>query len=148
MAHNYLGVGNNPCGESEDFWNSFDEYWNECGGWYEEQKITKEEFKQFPLSNGFNKGDIIVLYSKNHLEVGDVIVFWASWSPHREPVIHRIVKENGSTFRTKGDHNAGADPTISEDEVIGKAWLRIPWLGWVKIWFVQAMQGLLYIIGG
>ena len=34
---------------------SFDEFWNMCGAWYQEQvSITKEQFSQYNFKNGFN----------------------------------------------------------------------------------------------
>ena len=67
-----------------------------------------------------------------------------------QPIIHRVVKtwqEDGDYFyQTKGDHNsesiAGSlgETKISEDRVYGKGVLRIPYLGWVKILFVNAVQ--------
>lgn len=125
------------CGHSylEDRHVNFDVYWQECGGWYENINISKEEFRDYPLHNGFNKGDIIVLYSKKNIEQGDVIVFWGN---HPEPIIHRIVQENAQGYITKGDHNAISDQGITANQqVVGKALFKIPLLGWVKILFVE-----------
>src|SRR3989344_799056 len=36
---------------------NFDRYWDICGEWYEDRGITKDQFKTFPLKNGFSKGD-------------------------------------------------------------------------------------------
>ncbi len=125
----------------------FDFYWDTCGNWYENKDISKEEFDDFPLSNGFNTGDIIVLRGSEaeNIVVGDVIVFYAT---RDYPVIHRVVdvEESGDEriFTTKGDHNEGIGPddrNISQDQIIGKASLRIPYLGWVKLgahWLVHA----------
>lgn len=116
---------------------NFDTYWDECGEWYEGRNISKEEFSEFPLSNGFNKGDIIVLYSKKNVEVGDVIVFWAN---RPEPIIHRVVDVNEldqTQFLTKGDNNGREDGWSLEERVIGKALFKIPMLGWIKILFTE-----------
>jgi len=124
---------------------SFNEYWDICGSWYENKQITKEDFKGFPLSHGFNKGDIIILLGKNpkNLKIGDIIVFQ---SFKTEPIIHRIIAINdtpaGRLFTTKGDHNPDSgfiDRNIAENQVIGRAYLRIPYLGYVKIWFVELL---------
>jgi signal peptidase I len=60
------------------------------------------------------------------------------------PIIHRVVdiKKMGEiyTFVTKGDHNSAADPLVDQKYVIGKAVLRIPLLGWIKIGFVRLIQ--------
>ena len=129
-------------------------YWNECGNWYSSNvNITKAEFEKFIFRNGFNKGDIIVLKGKppEKINVGDVIVFR---NKRPDPIIHRVVKKwkfNGKYyFQTKGDHNSDSTKTnildeknISQDDVIGRASLRIPYLGWIKIAFV----GFLRLIG-
>ena len=126
---------------------SFDNWWNGQERWYLNQNISKEQFAKFNFKNGFNKGDIMILYGKKpaNIEVGDVIVFK---SQRPDPIIHRVVKKwkiNGEYyFQTKGDHNAdsiksvGLDETnINQDMLLGNAVVRIPLLGYIKIWFAQ-----------
>lgn len=141
------------CGKLFDGKVSFkaDDFWNECGSWYAaNSEITKEQFLNFPLRNGFNKGDIIILKGKlpEKINVGDIIVFW---SPKKDPIIHRVIKkwEEAGTyyFQTKGDHNPGMIKTtfldetkISEEQLIGYAYFRIPMLGFIKIWFVELID--------
>ena len=135
------------CGEIYDSRGKLDieEWWGVCGKWYEENtNITLEEFKQFPLKDGFNKGDIIFLRGPKNLEVGDVIVF-PSGKDH--PIIHRIISMNESNIKTKGDNNPGLirdsqldEARINPDTVIGKAYGKIPYLGYVKIWFTQLIE--------
>ena len=128
----------------------FDTFWEECGDFYRMQDINKNEFSEFPMKNGFNTGDIIVLFGKKpeKLKIGDVIVFKAN---QPDPIIHRIIKiwnENGEYhFQTKGDHNAESisyqrvyEVDITEDRIIGKAVLRIPYLGYIKIWFMDLLK--------
>ena len=57
-------------------------------------KITKEEFQNFKFKNGFNTGDIMILYKPKpeNMKVGDTMVFSTSTRP--DPIIHRIVKIN------------------------------------------------------
>ena len=150
MEHDlYEGV---ICGQSfSEFPNGFDSYWNICGYWYEDMNVTKEEFEEFPIHNGFNRGDIIVLWraDSTNTEVGDIIVFQG---PKPQPIIHRVVdtwtveNEIGELeyfYHTKGDHNKdsfGGDMgelEISEDRIYGKALFKIPYLGWVKIGFAE-----------
>jgi len=117
---------------------------------YSEFDITKEQFLEFKFKDGFNKGDIIVLKSRDpeKINVGDVIVFRSITS---DPIIHRVIRKwqqnNVYYFQTKGDHNsqsvksASLDETkISQDAVIGKAVLRIRYLGWIKIAFVGLLK--------
>lgn len=135
------------CGQRlPQFKDSFDNYWEVCGSWYENNDITKEQFKKFPLSNGFDKGDVIILWraNPNNLEVGDILIFQGD---KPQPVIHRVIhiwQENDETFyQTKGDHNTNsiAEPLeetrISQQRIFGQGVLRIPYFGWIKILFVD-----------
>jgi signal peptidase I len=122
----------------------FDSWWQQQGGWYVERDIDKETFHFFPFRNGFKMGDIMILrgIEPKDIKIGDVLVYESS--THRNPIIHRVVEmnleEGAWTFRTKGDHNTGADYEVIHENQIertGKAILRLPYLGWVKIWFVR-----------
>ncbi|MBW3021235.1 signal peptidase I [Candidatus Woesearchaeota archaeon] len=119
--------------ENKDKYN-IDEFWDICGSWYQENNISKEDFENFRFKNGFNKGDVIILQSKKNVDVGDVIVFWSNY---RNPIIHRVVEVNNNMYNTKGDHNSREDGFSENESVIGKALFRIPYLGWIKIWFVD-----------
>ncbi len=141
------------CGQSfkERKFFGIDEYWKTCSQWYEtNSEITKESFSDFPIKNGFNRGDIMVLRGKEpkDIKTGDVVVFWSS---KKDPIIHRVVKkwqENGVYyFQTKGDHNDNSlrgvfldETNIHENRIVGNAILRIPLLGYVKIWFVDGFN--------
>lgn len=145
------GLHNNIiCGkEFETFPESFDNFWDVCGSWYEAQGITKEEFEKFPLKSGFNKGDVIILWRarESNLGVGDVLIF-AGNKP--QPIIHRIVRvwqEDGVYYyQTKGDHNSGSikgdlgEEKIAQSRILGKGVIRIPYFGWVKILFVELLK--------
>ena len=106
--------------------------------------ITKSEFRMFKFDNGFNKGDIIFLRNAKSVESGDVLVFMTPYK--QEPIIHRIIKisveDNGQVYLTKGDHNLAPgkyDLNISEKQVLGKGWFKVPYLGWIKIGFVDLL---------
>jgi signal peptidase len=135
--------------------NSFDDWWQSnanCDGnpctqekYYTGLGISKDEFKGFRFTNGFNKGDIMLLYGTKpeKIKTGDVIVFAAN---RPDPVIHRVIKtgkENGDYhFTTKGDHNSASfffESYIPEGNYIGRAVLRIPLLGYIKIGFVKLL---------
>ncbi len=132
-----------------DFKESFDNYWEVCGNWYKQQGISKEEFKSFHFDQGFNKGDVILLWraNSNNIHLGDILIFHSS---RPQPIIHRVVKiwqEDGKYYyQTKGDHNSdsipGEETKIDESRIYGKGVLRIPYLGWVKILFVEAVRPL------
>jgi signal peptidase I len=113
--------------------------------WYIEKGIAPAEFEEFPFTNGFNKGDIMIIVGKkpSKIEIGDVIVFEAGKS---YPIIHRVVaihkNENGTEliFETKGDNNPAQiitvglnEKQISADKLKGVAALKVPYLGYIKI---------------
>lgn len=130
---------------------TFERYWETCGPWYSDHTdITKEEFKEFMFSNGFNTGDIMVLkgVDPEDVNVGDTIVYVSPSEPH--PIIHRVVGiSDDGKYRLvmKGDHNGGADrggDYISSDRIIGKAVFRIPFLGWIKKGAANAWTSITY----
>ncbi len=142
--------------ESMDHNGNFDTWWSNSGKWYSDNGIKKEDFEKFIFTGGFNKGDIMALKGKKpeNINVGDVIVFW---SARQDPIIHRVVKkwqENGIYyFQTKGDNNQISIKTpqldetrISQDKIVGNAVLRIPFLGYIKIWFVDLIGFLRSVI--
>jgi len=126
---------------------NFDYYWNECGYWYTANaNITKQQFSKFPFKSGFNTADIMVVISadESNIDVGDIVVYWVQ---EPVPVIHRVInkwEENGEYFiTTKGDHNSRTnfnEKKLNTNQLVGKAVLRIPYLGWVKIGFVKFMK--------
>ncbi len=126
---------------------SFESWWKQHEEFYKEYEINEKEFKTYIFSNGFNKGDIIVLkgIEPKNIKIGEVIVFDAGKS---DPIIHRVIrgwKENNVYyFQTKGDNNArslpGIETRVREDKIIGRAVFRVPLLGYIKIWFVQLLQ--------
>jgi len=125
---------------------NFDEYYELCGGWYAKNTdLTKTAFEGFKFKNGFNKGDIMILGKVDNVKVGDVIVFHVE---HRaDPIIHRVIEITDNGYTTKGDHNhdiADFEKEIKKENVIGKAVLRVPLLGWIKIGFI----GIIRIFAG
>ena len=124
---------------------NFEIWWGEKSSWYVQQGIGKLEAKTWPLKTGLEMGDIVVVSNADNLKIGDIIVFNAE---QKHPLIHRIVeikRENGKIiYSTKGDNNSGqlsSEQEISKDKIIGKAVLRIPKLGWLKLGFVKLFQG-------
>lgn len=121
---------------------TFNNWWDENKDFYLQKDITKEDFKTYPFTEGFNKGDIILLIGPKTINKGDVIVYNG---PYKYPIIHRVVEkkltEKGYNYRTKGDHNKIQDPIIV-NKAIGKAIFRIPFLGYAKIIFTEVMEVL------
>ena len=147
--------------ESMEHDGSFDAWWTSQAcldrsctqeEWYKSHTITKTEFKEFPWKNGLNKGDIMVVWGHSTYEKGDVLIFKAN---RAIPIIHRIISEklinDTYYYQTKGDHNidiydAIHEDSIHEERVIGKAVFRIPYAGYVKIWFTEAIQGMIKVL--
>ena len=128
----------------------FDEWWSANEDFYLSKNITKFDFLTYPFKNGFNKGDIMILtgVDPENVDTGDVIVYW-SRKPY--PIIHRYIGTHTVDDRTylmsKGDNNPAMVQTfdlnefrIKPEQVVGKASLRVPYLGYVKIWAVELFQ--------
>jgi hypothetical protein len=111
--------------------------------------VTKPAFNGFRFFNGFDKGDLMILQGADTAQVGDVLVFQAPG--FSDPIIHRIIAKRSdelgnAVYDTKGDHNCGQsnfEYGITSDRVLGKAVVRIPLLGWIKIGFVKLVNILL-----
>lgn len=119
------------------------EYWRMCGDWYEQRNISLDVFKSFSFVNGFNTGDVMLIVREKpqDIKIGDTIVFM---SHDNIPIIHRVVMRNETHFHTKGDHNQDSNSVWPRDETAitleqyqGTAVLRIPFIGYVKIAFVN-----------
>jgi signal peptidase I len=130
----------------------FNQWWQANEEKYEQFSIARDEFQKYAMKNGFNKGDIILSVRANpeRLKQGDIIIFNAQ---QQHPIIHRIVEANqansGIIFATFGDNNQGQLPIekeIEDEQIIGRAILKIPYIGWVKLFPVsvitaQPLQG-------
>ncbi len=128
-----------------------------------------------------NVGDIVIIKGEDTYEAGEIIVFngWETepiihrivatseypevdkledWNQIRDKVISEISlsNDNRKIYITKGDNNVKCDQCtgkkeVLEEEIYGKALVKIPYLGWVKIlavrWFiVEPNTGLLVLI--
>jgi signal peptidase len=87
----------------------------------------------------FYKGDMIIVVGARDIKVGDIVVFD---SPDKKyPIIHRVNEVRDGGIISKGDNNPTTDEgrwgVIPFDKIYGKAVLKMPMLGWVKILFVQ-----------
>jgi len=118
----------------------FDSWWTSQEVLYKDFNITKEDFSDYKFKNGFNKGDIMVIFGTEKIKKGDVIVFVGSTT---DPIIHRVVEVSDGSYRTKGDNNSNSRPdemAITNNKVLGKAVFRMPYFGWVKIMFVDLVK--------
>lgn len=130
-----------------------DEWYSFCGEYYENNyNMSLSDFESFVYNSGLDIGDVMVLYGRDSkdIAVGDVLVFKpqdkmengeSRFFTQFGPVIHRVVEKyevNGTIyFDTKGDHNAvsqsGFEIGIPQEDVIGVAVFRVPYIGYVKI---------------
>jgi signal peptidase I len=129
----------------------FDQWWAANEDYYLELNITKAEFETYPFENGFNRGDIMILFGKKpeDIKIGEIIVF-QSKKPY--PIIHRVISKTNMSmwvFQTKGDNNKAQirdseldETRILEKQILGRAAVRIPWLGYVKIWAVDLLNSI------
>ena len=126
---------NEVCGKDMSGYDptNFDDYWKLCGSWHETQNISKNKFESFPFTDGLEVGDMIIVLNTNDFKVGDIIIFDTDFRKY--PIIHRIYAD-GSKILTKGDNNSGPD-SFEKTKIHGKAILKIPLLGWVKILFTE-----------
>ncbi len=122
---------------------TFNSWWEMNKGAYKQFNITKSDFGNYSLINGFNKGDLMVLGSAKNIKKGDVLVFVGSGG---EAIIHRVVSYqnlDGKIFvQTKGDNNPGSrfdEINITNDRFIGKTKFKIPYLGWFKLLFLKIL---------
>ena len=142
MSHNtynnwYCGLSSNEvCGKNVNDYDTtnFNDYWKLCGNWYESNNITKEKFSSFIFPDGLEVGDMIIVLNNENYNIGDIVIFSTDFRKY--PIIHRIYAIEDNKILTKGDNNAYPD-TFNKRNIHGKAIIKIPLLGWVKILFTQ-----------
>lgn len=115
--------------------------------------LTSGVFHYYSLTIGsgsmmptIHKGDVVIVekISKNKistLKENDILIF----EQGNKVVVHRIVEvqeENHVySFKTKGDNNAHIDDWIvTQKQVIGKAKLKIPYVGYPTVWLNERMN--------
>ncbi len=121
----------------------FEGWWKAHEDFYDGIGITKGEAEKWPFPNGINEGDIAIIRGKDFqdLKEGDVIVFQPS--PQNKAIIHRIVRLHENYVETKGDANIGQiefEKNVRSEQIRGVAIARIPYLGWIKLFFVRAFS--------
>ncbi len=135
----------------------FDAWWDQSKGWYLQNDISKSDMQGYIFTNGFSKGDIIMLVGSKPGDIkrGDVVVY--NSDNYKYPIIHRVTRigntEGIYEFTAKGDNNPVTDPTaVHPNQVLGKAVFRVPLLGWVKILFTELVEWvnalLMKFVGG
>ncbi len=109
---------------------TFDEWWSENEKFYLSYNITKEEFRNFPMSNGLSRGDLLVVVKDENPKPGDIIIYnrFSGFT-----IVHRIIEIENETYITKGDNNPASDNPVPKDQFVGKAILAIPMLGYPRL---------------
>jgi hypothetical protein len=109
-------------------------------GWRDYYEARGENTHLFPLQDGFERGDMIIVHgvgSIAEIAVGDVVVM--DQGPGTIPLVHRVVEiwqENGKArIRTKGDYAVYPGELFEPEDVLGKAIFVIPEIGWLSLWF-------------
>jgi len=106
---------------------------------YEQYGINIRDTEGWDFPNGFSKGDLIFVVRAKDIEVGDVIIFNGGAA---NPLIHRVVG-SGGTYSTKGDNyktnskQLSKEKNIAEEQIIGKALFKVPFVGWIKLIFFE-----------
>ena len=100
--------------------------------WMAGNGFTPEELAEMPFSNGFNKGDALILARANNVTIGDVVLYINPDLTY--PIIHRVINVTDEGYIIKGDRNPAQDPWVVEQSWLrGRAVLRIPLLGWIRV---------------
>jgi len=124
-----------------NYLSNYDGWWQNHKSKYSPYNIEKDEFEDFGFKDGLNKGDILFVIGAKpeKLKVGDTIIFAAN---QQNPIIHRIInikeKNDEYVFSTIGDNNNAQlnfEKNIEQEQLVGKAVFRAPYLGWVKLIF-------------
>ncbi len=103
------------------------------------------------MSPTIHAGDVVVSRNVETAEIGagDVIVFHDG-SVSSDRTTHRVVnvvhRDDGVFFETKGDANENPDANpVPADDVIGRVWFHVPYIGHLMI-FARSRMGLLSLV--
>lgn len=104
-----------------------------------------------------NDAVVTMRVSEKNIKVNDIITFLSKdIQTQGTPITHRvvgIVYEDPTTknkilgYRTKGDHNNTPDfALISPNEVLGKVYLQIPYVGYIQSFLTKPIGWLVVIV--
>lgn len=103
-----------------------------------------------------NDAVVTMRVSEKNIKVNDVITFISKEIETRgTPITHRVVgivyDDNNNKkilgYRTKGDHNNANDfAIIKPNEVLGKVYLRIPFVGYVRNFLIKPIGWILIVV--
>ncbi len=108
-----------------------------------------EKYKLFTVQSGsmepkIHTGSVIFTRVVERYQVDDIVTRKTKNS--KTTITHRIVREADGKFFTKGDANDGEDrEEVLPEEIVGKFYLTIPYLGYL-VSFSKTSQGFILII--
>ncbi len=83
-------------------------------------------------------GSLVIVKPQELYQNGEIIAFENSGGTK---IVHRIIEINDDTFVTQGDNNSFKDAPITQDVIIGKSALVVPYLAYLGL-FMQTPIGL------
>lgn len=110
---------------------------------YLQNGIDIEDTQEWDFKNGLNKGDVIFVMGTKAPKMGNVVIFNGGAN---HPIIHRVIDDT-EPYGTLGDNNQGqittpvSEKAISQNQLIGKAIFKIPYIGWIKLIFFEHTRG-------
>src|SRR5688572_18741392 len=85
------------------------------------------------MEPNFHLGDLAIVHQESKYQIGDVVTYRNA--ELGQNVIHRIIDVEPGRFILKGDNNSWIDSYHPvEDEIVGKLWIYVPWMGKVIEW--------------
>lgn len=85
-------------------------------------------------------GSMAFTKEQDSYNVNDIVMF----KENGEIITHRIIESGNGYVITKGDANNAQDDEITEQQIMGKVILKVPYIGYLYIW-LQSPIGILCI---
>lgn len=109
----------------------FNNWWTDNARFYDQFKVTKDQFKTFLAPDGLSRGDLLFVTKPTNLKVGDILIYDKLGSDFT--IVHRLVEIQDEYYIVKGDHNTQADAPVLKQYVVGKVLFAIPLLGYPRL---------------
>ena len=103
-----------------------------------------------------NDAVVTMRVSEKHIKVNDIITFISKdIQTQGTPITHRVIgivyEDESNTkvlgYRTKGDHNNTPDfALIAPNEVLGKVYLQIPYIGYIQSFLSTPLGWIIVIV--
>jgi signal peptidase len=115
------------------------------------------------MEPGLPPGTLLIIeqVDTDDLVIGDVVTYQIE-SGQPAVVTHRLTAVTSSsdgdrTFTFQGDNNDSPDPPVIEDQIQGRLWYSLPWIGYLstfingpsRVWVLPVVAGamILYAVG-